>query len=146
LSDYMNGNNDYHQRIEIALPYITQVSQNLSTFIVSFFVPKAFQPDPPPGNNLHVQRWDSRYVAVKQISGYVADHKIGKQVAELKASLQGTVWAKAIEKSRETGGVGSAWAYTVAQFSWPFQWSQRVNEIWFPFEMEDEETVSIVTQ
>ncbi|XP_010416826.1 PREDICTED: heme-binding protein 2 [Camelina sativa] len=144
LSDYMSGNNEYHQRIERILPYITQVSQNLSTFMVSFFVPKEYQPDPPPPvNNLHVQRWDPTYAAVKQFGGYVADHTIGNKVAELEASLQGTVWAKAIEKSRETG---SNWAYTVAQFSWPFQWDRRVNEIWFPFEMDDEEIVNIVTQ
>ncbi|CAF2065565.1 heme-binding protein 2 [Brassica napus] len=141
LFDYIQGNNDYHQKIEMTAPVIVQVSPSdgplcESSFTVSFYVPKQNQPDPAPAKNLHVQRWDTRYVAVKQFGGYVSDDTVGEEAAELETSLKGTVWGKAIDKSREKGGVGSTSAYTVAQYNSPFEFLGRVNEIWLPFQMD----------
>ncbi|KAL0808105.1 hypothetical protein Bca101_100597 [Brassica carinata] len=141
LFDYIQGNNDYQQKIEMTAPVIVQVSPSdgplcESSFTVSFYVPKQNQPDPAPAKNLHVQRWDTRYVAVKQLGGYVSDDTVGEEAAELETSLKGTVWGKAIDKSREKGGVGSTSAYTVAQYNSPFEFLGRVNEIWLPFQMD----------
>ncbi|CAH8320186.1 unnamed protein product [Eruca vesicaria subsp. sativa] len=141
LFDYIQGNNDYHQKIEMTAPVIVQVSPSNgplceSNFTLSFYVPKQNQLNPAPAKNLHVQRWDTRYVAVKQFGGYVSDNSVGEEAAELEASLNGTVWGKAIAKSRETGGVGSTSAYMVAQYNSPFEFFGRVNEIWLPFQMD----------
>ena len=80
---------------------------------------------------------DPRYVAVRQFSGFVSDYNVGEEAAALSASLEGTAWANAIEKSKEDGGVGADSAYTVAQYNSPFEFIGRVNEIWLPFQMDD---------
>lgn len=121
-------------------PVITEVSPSdgplcESSFAVSFYVPKKNQADPAPAEGLHAQRWKPRYVALRQFSGFVNDYNVGEEAAALEASLDGTVWAAAVEKSRHDG---QASAYTVAQYNSPFEFRNRVNEIWFPFDLEDD--------
>ncbi|EOA37064.1 hypothetical protein CARUB_v10010190mg [Capsella rubella] len=140
LFAYIQGKNEYHQKIEMTAPVIAQVVPSdgpfcVSSFVVSFYVPKKNQPDPAPAQNLHIQKWDPRYVAVRQFSGFVSDDTVGEEAAALDSSLKGTAWANAIAKSRKEGGVGSDSAYTVAQYNSPFEFTGRVNEIWLPFEM-----------
>ncbi|CAA7056673.1 unnamed protein product [Microthlaspi erraticum] len=142
LFAYIQGKNEYHQKIEMTAPVISQVSPSdgpfcKSSFTVSFYVPEKNQPDPAPAKNLHIQKWTPRYVAVRQFSGFVSDSTVGKEAAALDSSLKGTAWANAIEKSKEDGGVGSDSAYTVAQYNSPFEFSGRVNEIWLPFQIDD---------
>ena len=142
LFAYIQGKNEYHQKIEMTAPVISQVSPSdgplcESSFTVSFYVPKKNQPDPAPAENLHIQKWTPRYVAVRQLSGFVSDYNVGEEAAALSASLEGTAWANAIEKSKEDGGVGADSAYTVAQYNSPFEFIGRVNEIWLPFQMDD---------
>lgn len=142
LFAYIQGKNEYHQKIEMTAPVISQVSPSdgplcESSFTVSFYVPKKNQPDPAPAENLHIQKWTPRYVAVRQFSGFVSDYNVGEEAAALSASLEGTAWANAIEKSKEDGGVGADSAYTVAQYNSPFEFIGRVNEIWLPFQMDD---------
>ncbi|MQL41400.1 heme-binding protein, partial [Escherichia coli] len=69
LFDYIQGKNNYKQKIEMTAPVITEVSPSdgpfcKSSFVVSFFVPKENQANPPPAKGLHVQRWKTVYVAV----------------------------------------------------------------------------------
>lgn len=106
-----------------------------SSFTISFYVPKENQANPPPAKGLHVQRWKRIYVAVRQFSGFVRDSNVGEEAAALQASLAGTIWAAAIEESHgaETNAV-----YTVAQYNSPFEYDDRVNEIWMLFNIEDE--------
>lgn len=138
---YIHGKNDKSQTIEMTAPVITQVSpsdgpSSESNFTLSYYVPRKYQADPPPAKNVHVQRWDTRYVAVKQFDGYVSDDNAAKEAAELEESLKGTDWGKAIAKSRETGGVGFSSAYTVAQYNAPYELFFRVNEIWMSFQID----------
>ena len=70
-----------------------------SSFVVSFYVPKVNQANPPPAKGLQVQRWNPVYAAVRQFSGFVADSDVGVEAAALQASLVDTVWSAAIEKS-----------------------------------------------
>lgn len=120
-------------------PVITEVSPSdgpfcESSFVVSFYVPKVNQADPPPAKGLHVQRWNETYIAVRQFGGFVSDANIGSEAAALDESLFGTKWAAAISKSR---GPGSPSTYTVAQYNAPFEFDDRVNEIWFLFDIKD---------
>ncbi|PKI49111.1 hypothetical protein CRG98_030457 [Punica granatum] len=108
-----------------------------SSFVVSFYVPKANQPDPPPAKGLHAQRWKPTYVAVRQFGGFVSDSDVAMEAAALEGSLSGSAWAAAIEKSRE--GSDHASNYTVAQYNSPFEFDDRVNEVWMLFDMEGDE-------
>ncbi|KAL0802208.1 hypothetical protein Bca101_057384 [Brassica carinata] len=106
LFDYIQGNNDRHQKIEMTAPVIGQVSTSdgllcESNFTLSFYVPKQNQPDPAPAKNLHVQRWDTRYVSVKQFGGYVSDDSVGEEAAELKENLKGTYGARQLLKAEK---------------------------------------------
>lgn len=96
------------------------VSGGKSSIVVSFYVPKKNQANPPPAEGLYVQRWKSVYAAVRQFDGFVKDSNVGQQVAALNASIAGTKWSANVPKS-----------YTVAQYNAPFELFNRVNEIWF---------------
>jgi hypothetical protein len=140
LFDYIQGKNNYSEKIEMTAPVITEVYPSdgpfcASSFVVSFYVPKKNQADPPPAKGLHVQRWKPTYVAVKQFGGFVSDDNVGQEAAALQASLEGSIWASAVDKSRRTGGTSD---YIVAQYNSPFEFDDRVNEIWMKFDMEDE--------
>lgn len=134
LFDYIQGKNEYNKKIEMTGPVITQVSPSdgpfcESSFIISFYVPKENRADPPPAEGLHVQRWDSTYVAVRQFGGFVSDDEVGEEAAALQASLAGSIWEAAIGKSSSP--------YIVAQYNSPFEFKNRVNEIWLRFDMRD---------
>ena len=140
LFDFIQGKNDYKQKLEMTAPVITEVSPGdgplcESSFVVSFFVPKENQANPPPAKGLHVQRWKTVYVAARQFGGYVTDSNVGVEAAALQATIAGTVWSDAIEKSHTAG---HASVYTVAQYNDPFEYDNRVNEIWFLFDMKNE--------
>ncbi|XP_021718868.1 heme-binding protein 2-like [Chenopodium quinoa] len=139
LFNYIQGKNEYKKTIEMTAPVITQVSPSdgplcESSFVVSFYVPKENQADPPPAEGLHIQRWDSTYVAVRQFGGFVSDYEVGEVAAALESSLAGSKWAAAIEKAQTENPKSS---YTVAQYNSPFEIFNRVNEIWLSFGMED---------
>lgn len=118
-------------------PVLTEVSPSdgpfcTSSFIVSFYVPKKNQANPPPAKGLHVQRWGFTYAAVRQFGGFVSDESIGEEASALYTSLQGSIW-DFVNKGRK-GDPKSV--YTVAQYNSPFEFSGRVNEIWFMFDMQ----------
>ncbi|XP_060190302.1 uncharacterized protein LOC132619402 [Lycium barbarum] len=99
----------------------------------SFYVPKKNQPNHPPAKGLHIQKWDKTYVAVRQLSGFAADDAIPKEAAALNASIAGTKWAAAIDKSKRADNTT---IYRVAQYNSPFEFKSRVNEMWFTFYMD----------
>ncbi|XP_057796080.1 uncharacterized protein LOC131012186 [Salvia miltiorrhiza] len=136
LFDYIQGKNDYQQKIEMTGPVITEVKPSngpfcASSFVVSFYVPKENQENPPPAEGLHLQKWGVTYVAVRQFGGFIADEELGEEAAALYASIAGTEWANAIAKSHAGEEVTE---YIVAQYNSPFEFQNRVNEIWFTFD------------
>ncbi|KAK6230873.1 hypothetical protein QUC31_002391 [Theobroma cacao] len=140
LFNYIQGKNKYEQQVEMTAPVLTEVLPSdgpfcESSFTVSFYVPKVNQANPPPAEGLHVQRWKSTYVAVRQFSGFVTDYNVAEEAAALQASLEGTAWSAAIEKTLKANATS---VYTVAQYNSPFEFNDRVNEIWMLFDMEDE--------
>ncbi|XP_056173171.1 uncharacterized protein LOC115681170 [Syzygium oleosum] len=142
LFDYIQGKNSYQKHTEMTSPVITEVSPSYgpfcrSSFVVSFYVPKENQANPPPAEGLHAQRWKPTYVAIRQFGGFVVDYDVAVEAAALEASLSGTTWANATQKSREKESSTSASVYTVTQYNSPFEFDNRVNEIWMLFDMED---------
>ncbi|GAV60888.1 SOUL domain-containing protein [Cephalotus follicularis] len=139
LFEYIQGKNKYAEKIEMTAPVITEVTPSdgpfcESLFTVSFYVPKKNQANPPPAKDLHVLKWKPTYVALRQFSGFVTDSNVGEEAAALQSSLSGSVWEGAIQKRR---GQGPTSVYTVAQYNSPFEFDNRVNEIWMLFDMED---------
>lgn len=139
LFDYIQGKNEYKQKIEMTAPVITQVYPSdgpfcTSSFVVSFYLPSINQADPPPAQNLHVQKWVLKYAAVRQFNGFVSDSDLGKEAAALHASLIASGWSAAVDKGRAADPTS---VYTVAQYNSPFEFNDRVNEIWMMFDMED---------
>ncbi|KAL0311419.1 UNVERIFIED_CONTAM: hypothetical protein Sangu_2436600 [Sesamum angustifolium] len=138
LFDYIQGKNDNQQKIEMTGPVITEVKPSdgpfcASSFSVSFYVPKENQQNPPSAKGLHLQKWGVTYVAIRQFGGFVADEDVGEEAAALYASVAGTVWSDAIEKHHAGDG---ATDYIVAQYNSPFEFRNRVNEIWLTFDWE----------
>ncbi|CAJ1932413.1 unnamed protein product [Sphenostylis stenocarpa] len=125
LFSYIHGNNTGKKVIKMTAPVISEVSNSggNSSIVVSFYVPKDNQKDPPLANGLHVQRWKPSYVAVRQFGGFVTDTNVWKEVAALNASIAATKWSAATHKS-----------FFVAQYNSPFELFNRVNEIWFLYQ------------
>ncbi|XP_059661368.1 uncharacterized protein LOC132307579 [Cornus florida] len=143
LFDYIQGKNYDTKQIEMTAPVITQVSPSdgpfcASSFAVSFYVPKVNQPNPPLAKGLLAQKWGTTYAAVRQFNGFVKDSDVGEEAAALEASLEGSTWSAAIEKSR---AADPTTIYTVAQYNSPFEFDNRVNEIWMLFDMEDDQAM-----
>lgn len=139
LFDYIQGKNDYQQKIEMTGPVISEVKPSdgpfcASSFVVSFYIPKENQPNPPSAEGLNLQKWGLTYIAVKQFDGFVADEDLGEEAAALYASVAGTVWGNAIAKSHAGE---AATDYIVAQYNSPFEFRNRVNEIWLTFDWKD---------
>jgi len=105
--------------IKMSAPVISEVS-NGNSIVVSLYVPKANQKNPPSADGIKVQRWKASYVAVRQFGGFVTDSNFMTEVAALNGSLAGTKWA-----SKTHNG------FFVAQYNAPFEVFNRVNEIWF---------------
>lgn len=131
LFDYIQGKNKYGETIEMTGPVMSQISPSdgpfcKSSFVVSFSVPKKNQANPPPAEGLHVQKWQSKFLAVRQFGGFVSDDTIGQQADALLSSLTGSNWASAIDPSE---------AYAVAQYNSPFEFSGRVNEVWITLDL-----------
>ncbi|KAL8242613.1 hypothetical protein R6Q59_012915 [Mikania micrantha] len=137
LFNYIQGKNNYNQQIEMTAPVLTEIAPSdgpfcESSFLVSFYVPKKNQPDPPPADGITAQKWGPTYVAVRQFGGFVTDSMVGVEAAALSASISGTIWSEAVNKSH-AGEITTV--YTVAQYNSPFEFDNRVNEIWFKFKM-----------
>ncbi|GAB2293170.1 hypothetical protein Dimus_027378 [Dionaea muscipula] len=133
LFNYIQGKNDYKQKIEMTAPVLTRITPSdgpfcESSFVISFYVPKDNQANPPPAEGLHVEKWKKNelYVAVRQFGGFVTDSNIVEEAAALQASLAGTKWSGIVNNFNGTTSV-----YNVAQYNSPFEFQDRVNEIWF---------------
>ncbi|GMH05546.1 hypothetical protein Nepgr_007386 [Nepenthes gracilis] len=136
LFNYIQGKNEYKKKIEMTAPVLTKVVPSdgpfcESSFVVSFYVPKVDQADPPPAKGLHAEKWNHKYTAVRQFGGFVSDSDVAEEAAALQASLAGTDWYATIKKNQNSTSV-----YTVAQYNSPFEFDNRVNEIWLAFDMQ----------
>lgn len=131
LFQYIQGANLNCSRIALTVPVLTSIVPEAgplhsSAYFVRFYLPFKFQADPPsplPELNLKPYVWDSHYVAVRKFSGFARDRNIVKQAEKLAASLSRSPWANCTSSE-------SDYAYSIAQYSSPFKFVGRVNEVW----------------
>lgn len=100
----------------------------MSTFIVRFYVPAAYQESPPTpisSLNLQVERWDVKYFAVRTFDGFATDTNIVEEGATLAESVYVAGFSIASTSSDEE-------SYFISQYNSPFQITGRVNEVLLP--------------
>eukprot|EP01018_Ginkgo_biloba_P026186 Gb_03582 [translate_table: standard] len=150
LFDYIEGENEKKEKVPMTAPVLTDVYPSggpfcKSSFVVSFYVPKSYQESPPAALEtlqLHADRWKRRYAAVRRFGGFVSDYNIGEEAAKLEASLIGSPWSTAIAESQRQQGKGSL-MFSVAQYNSPFEYENRVNEIWVLFDLTNSSSFSL---
>jgi len=148
LFDYIQGQNAEQAKVPMTAPVFTEIFPSRgpfceSSYVVSFYVPEEFQKNPPEAAKslaLQARKWDVVYAAVRRFGGFVTDSNIVKEAAKLQASLMGTAWEDAISRSQqriaEREGKELS-LFSVAQYNSPFEFKNRVNEIWMLFHMEN---------
>jgi len=141
LFQYIQGANLNNSRVEMTTPVLTGIIPSAgpfcsSAFAVRFYVPTEFQDSPPLpllDSDLAVENWNEKCIAVRPFSGFAKDSNVAQEAALLEASLKKTPWAYVTELEPKDGED----AYTVAQYSSPFQILGRVNEVWVSFPTSD---------
>lgn len=127
LFQYIEGANLNSSRIPMTIPVLTRIvpgpdsSRRPIADSIRFLLPEKFQADPPlplPELSLSPFSSEAHCVAVRKFSGFARDRNIGREAERLFASLDGSSFSR------------SGAAYTVAQYSSPFKFTDRLNEVW----------------
>eukprot|EP00250_Pteridium_aquilinum_P012784 c20945_g1_i1 orf=107-808(+) len=133
LFAYIQGANEEGVTVDMTAPVLTGVIPSdgpfcETSFIVRFYVPTANQASPPTpisSLGLQVERWDTKYFAVRQFGGFATDTNVVEEGATLSASVYEAGFTVASTSSNEE-------SYFVAQYNSPFEISGRVNEVLLP--------------
>ncbi|PON59685.1 SOUL heme-binding protein [Trema orientale] len=139
LFQYIQGANLNFSRLSMTVPVLTSIVPGAgplhsSAYFVRFYLPVKFQANPPsplPELNLKSVAWDGHCVAVRKFSGFARDGNIVKEAEKLATSLSRSPWAN--HTSSESG-----YAYSIAQYSSPFKFIGRVNEVWVDIDKSGE--------
>lgn len=118
-------------------PVLTQVKPcdgpvYASSYVVSFYIPKNINHNPPRGKGIHLTKQSITYIAIRQLSEFLVDDDILKEFDALSASIADTKQAEAIKKCQATN---NTMIYIVVQYKSPFEFKNRVNDIWFTFDL-----------
>jgi hypothetical protein len=132
LFQYLMGANLNSSRIRMTAPVLTSVVPGAgplhsSAYLVRLYLPAKFQASPPvplPELNLRPDRWPSHCTAVRSFSGYARDRNVVEEAEQLALSLSRSPWANCTSYPSKN-------AYSIAQYSSPFRFIGRVNEVWF---------------
>ncbi|RCV23422.1 hypothetical protein SEVIR_5G005100v4 [Setaria viridis] len=132
LFQYLMGANLNSSRIRMTAPVLTSVVPGAgplhsSAYFVRLYLPAKFQASPPvplPELNLHPDRWPSHCIAVRSFSGYARDKNVVEEAEKLAMSLSRSPWVNSTNYPSKN-------AYSIAQYSSPFRFIGRVNEVWF---------------
>ena len=132
LFQYLMGANLNSSRIRMTTPVLTSVVPGAgplhsSAYFVRLYLPVKFQASPPvplPELNLHPDRWPGHCIAVRSFSGYARDKNVVEEAEKLAMSLSRSPWANSTKYPSKN-------AYSIAQYSSPFRFIGRVNEVWF---------------
>ncbi|XP_062116196.1 uncharacterized protein LOC133830277 [Humulus lupulus] len=131
LFQYIQGANLNFTRLAMTVPVLTSIVPGAgplysSAYFVRFFLPVKSQANPPsplPELNLKPVAWESHCVAVRKFSGFARDSNIVREAEKLTTSLSKSPWANHTS-------LDSGYAYSIAQYSSPFKFIGRVNEVW----------------
>lgn len=124
---YYNRINAEYKKINMTSPVLVDIRN--STYNVYFYVPKEYQngglPKPLNRGIGQVKLPKHKYAAVRRFGGFITESNIPTQVAALRTSLKGTPYERA--------AVAAPDRFTIAGYNSPFEFVNRVNEVflWF---------------
>jgi len=127
LFNYISGANDRHEKVPMTAPVQVRITPGQgpfcdSTYVVSFFVPFALQPDkaPQPTQPGVYLRTEAEHTAfVRVFGGFAKETDVTQQAASLYESL-----------ARDNVSFNSTF-YVSAGYDSPYKVFDRHNEVWF---------------
>jgi len=133
LFSYLEGANLNWTKISMTAPVLTGIVPSAgpfcsSAFAVRLYLPAWFQEDPPtpiPELELTFERWSKQTIAVRKFSGYAQDSNVAQEAEKLSKSLGSSEFVK-----NATYPISGEDSYAIAQYSSPFQFWDRRNEVW----------------
>lgn len=133
LFQYIEGANLNWSRIAMTAPVVTGIVPSAgpfcsSAFAVRFYLPQKFHAAPPtplPELELKFEHHGMQTIAVRKFSGYAQDRNVAQEAEKLAISLKKSDIAK-----DATYPVAGGDSYAIAQYTSPFQFWSRVNEVW----------------
>ncbi|XP_039163155.1 heme-binding protein 2 [Eucalyptus grandis] len=135
LFSYIQGNNKQGAKVEMTGPVLVDVFPSTgpfcnSPFVVHFYMPKKYQPDPPLSDQVHPVRMPGShtYAAVKRFGGFSNDSNIPAQAAALDKSLKA---AEGNDTNVLRNHKRVTASYSVAGYNSPFDIFNHVNEVIF---------------
>lgn len=132
LFDYISGDNDSGDAIDMTSPVTTRVIPGAgpncnTTFIVSFFVPFAYQDSGPPSPNsalVYIESREPLQVAVSEFGGFAPQAEVIAKAAQLEGEVED---AQTLELDPAYPDI---WFF--AGYDPPFRLTNRHNEVWVP--------------
>ncbi|XP_046356126.2 heme-binding protein 2-like isoform X1 [Haliotis rufescens] len=128
LFNYITGDNEAKQKVEMTAPVATQVVPGAgpnceSTFTVSFYIPSEHQADPPKPTNpdVFISDCPETKIAVKPFSGFAEESDWISKGRELAEDVEKTDLKNKLVKEY----------YFTAGYDSPFKLFGRHNEVWF---------------
>jgi hypothetical protein len=145
LFEYIEGGNKNWTKIAMTTPVLTGIVPSAgpfcsSAFAVRLYLPKSYHEAPPtPLEELDItfERWGKQTVAIKKFSGYAQDNNVAQQAETLAISLSKSAFTK-----NATYPIGDKDSYAIAQYNSPFQFWNRVNEVWVTIKVPGFDTTS----
>lgn len=133
LFSYISGANLNWTKIVMTAPVLTGIVPSAgpfcsSAFAVRLYLPAMFHESPPtpiPELDLTFERWSKQTIAVRKFSGYAGDSNVAQEAEKLAISLGDSEYVK-----NATYPINGEDSYAIAQYSSPFQFWNRVNEVW----------------
>lgn len=133
LFSYIEGANLNWTRVQMTTPVLTGIVPSAgpfcsSAFAVRLYLPKQFHEAPPtPLQEIEVtfERWSKQTIAVRKFSGYAQDGNVAQEAEKLAIALSKSDFVK-----NATYPINDKDSYAIAQYSSPFQFWNRVNEVW----------------
>ncbi|XP_054808122.1 uncharacterized protein LOC129310328 [Prosopis cineraria] len=131
LYQYIHGANLNSSHLAFTAPVLTSIESSSSSgnvdYTVRFYISPKYKGNPPqpnPGLKLHLDKWNSRCVAVRKFNGFATDDNIDREVTALISSINKHL------SSGNSAAIQDKGSYAIAQYNGSHKLSGRLNEAW----------------